>query len=106
MTTTLEEAKQCPKCGKTGKVTKDSAHRDSRGRPCRLLTVECVTELCIWYDTQYFIQVNEDGSIPEPYSQLGEKQFPRHSVETQVTVQRSIEQQLIDETKDGGGTVR
>lgn len=104
-TTTYEEAKQCPKCGKPGEVTRKTPTRNTVGQKCELHLIYCRTQLCPWYNTPWTVQVNEDGSIPQPYSSL-EKQFPLASPESETRIQEAIESQLQAETRPGGGEVR
>jgi hypothetical protein len=71
--TTFEEAKKCPKCGKPGEdagVRRAPGNLGSQG--VTLHTIFCRTELCRWYNTPYYIQVNADGSVPPPRDHTGE----------------------------------
>lgn len=100
--TTYEEACLCPKCGQAGRVISIRAGR----RPGVMLhMVQCVTELCNWFNTQYIVQVNEDGSVPQAYSQIGPKQFPGISQESASRIEENIRAQLEQETR-GGGEIR
>jgi hypothetical protein len=106
MTTTLEEAKQCPKCGMPGEEVDTRSHPDGRGK--QIMTVMCVTTLCPWFETPYWITINSDGSIPEPYSDLkrGEKKYPKLSPEIETNIRANMEQQLGQEIQPGGGEIR
>lgn len=99
---TFEEAKLCPKCGKPGE---DMGGRPARRRGVKVHTIYCRTELCKWYNTSWLIQVNEDGSIPQAYSQIGEKQFPKVSQESITRINEALDRQL-DAEKRGDGEVR
>lgn len=107
--TTLEQAKVCPKCGKIGEVRKETPAKNGRGELVTNLVVYCVdpTELCPWFGTPWVITVNPDGSIPQPYSQIGEKSFPRISSESMTRVEEAIKGQVEVETNRGGhGEIR
>lgn len=106
MATTFEEAKKCPKCNQPGedKFTKPSI--DRRGQRVELHFIFCRTVLCPWNDTNWVVQVNSDGSIPEAYNQLGPKNFPLASKETESRINDAIQAQLNAETREGGGEIR
>jgi hypothetical protein len=108
MTTSFEEAKQCPKCGNIGEDWKQE-RKTLLGPPRKNVVVhyiKCVTQLCPWFETSYVVQVNEDGSIPEAYSALrGEKQFPKASPEMETRIREATEAQLRAETRPGGGEI-
>jgi hypothetical protein len=63
--------------------------------------VQCVTELCPWFETSWIITEYEDGSIPDPYSKIGEKQYPRLSQESVSKVEDNIRRQLEAEQRAG-----
>jgi len=104
--TTFEQAKECPKCGKPGEDV-ETKHRwsDTQGARVELHIIFCRNPLCIWLDTNWIVQVNPDGSIPQAYSQLGPKQFPKLSQETETRIQDNIRKQLEAETQEGGSEV-
>lgn len=102
--TTFEEAKKCPICGQPGEVRRvDKKSRpQAQGGPYELHHVYCVTELCRWKDTPWWVQVNADGSIPEAYSSANQDRiFPKASPETETRVREALEAQLAAETKPG-----
>jgi len=101
MSTTMEEAKKCPKCGQPGKEKSIRAATNSRNKPCEIHMIECQSKLCPWFETSWAVQVNEDGSIPDAYSGLGDKQFMRVSPESETRVQEAIQRQLEAETQPG-----
>ena len=72
--TTFEEAKLCPKCGRTGEDRAQiPAPRDAKlPRGTKIHFIYCVTELCRWFNTPWQVQVNPDGSIPAPRNHSGE----------------------------------
>jgi hypothetical protein len=104
MSTTFEEAKECPKCGKPGDDRRQTRSRNARGAYVTLHHIYCVSELCPWYNTMYIVQVNEDGSIPEAYSGVlrGGKAYPTISQESASRIEENILRQLEAETKPGG----
>jgi hypothetical protein len=106
MSTTFEEAKECPKCGKVGEDRRVTQKKDSRGRPVEIHLIYCVTELCTWFGTPWTVQVNEDGSIPEAYSGLGPKKYDRISQESASRIEDNVGRQLENETQPGGGEIR
>jgi hypothetical protein len=102
MSTTFEEAKLCPKCRRPGDDRKTTMERNSRGRLVEVHLIYCTTKLCRWYNTSWVVQVNEDGSIPEAYTQLGDKKYPKISQEMGSKIEENILRQLEAETKPGG----
>ena len=96
--TTFEEAKLCPKCGLPGE---DTGTKPTEKRGVIVHVIKCRTQVCVWYDTPWFVQVNEDGTIPKAYSQVGEKRYPKLSPEMETKVQDAIQQQLEAETRPG-----
>ena len=99
--TTFEEAKLCPKCGRPG----EDRQTTKVGRK-EVHLIYCVTELCKWFNTPWSVQVNEDGSIPQAYSGIGRKNFPKLSPESETRVNEAMEAQLRMETQPGGAEVR
>jgi hypothetical protein len=99
---TFEEAQRCPRCDKPGR---DQGGRPGRRRGVKVHTIVCETELCPWYNTTWLIQVNEDGTIPDAYSQVGEKQFHKVSPETETRINEALERQLKAE-QSGQGEIR
>jgi len=98
--TTYEEAKLCPRCGKTGRVVRITKTQNMKGKPVDLHLIACTTELCPWFETTYVIQVNEDGSIPEKGSGLigSDKAYPKLSQESVSRIEDNIRRQLEAET--------
>lgn len=100
--TTFEEAKKCPKCGKSGKEVRVTSGQNDRGKPVKNHLIECVTQLCPWFGTPWVVTEYEDGSIPQPYTKLGDKQFLRISQESMTRIEESVRHQLQTETKPDG----
>jgi hypothetical protein len=61
---TLEEARKCPKCDRIGDL---GGARPMQDRPgYQVINCYCRNPLCPWLDTPWIIQVNPDGSVPDP----------------------------------------
>jgi hypothetical protein len=82
------------------RVTTNGARRGTK-----VHMIYCVTKLCPWFETPWPVQVNEDGSIPDAYSQIGGKQYPKLSQELESKIQDNVLRQLEAETQPGGGEV-
>lgn len=100
---TFEEASRCPKCDRPGK---EVACKPGARRGVMVHVIECVTELCKWHGERWFVQVNDDGSIPKAYSQIGKKQYQTISKESETRINEAIQSQLDAETRKGGGEIR
>lgn len=101
MSTTFEEAKKCPKCGNPGDDRRVTPTRNARRQKVDLHHIYCVTELCPWFNTMWLVQINEDGSIPEPGQQLGDKKYPALSQESATRIEENILRQIELEQKPG-----
>jgi hypothetical protein len=96
--TTFEEAKVCPKCSKPGE---DAGASPSAKPDVKIHLIWCRSEDCEWYNTNWLVQVNSDGTVPEAYSQIGPKSYPKLSAESETRVREAIEAQLRAETSPG-----
>ena len=96
--TTLDEAKRCPKCEEPGRPD------GSRGGPNRstVYTYRCMNGRCKWYDTTYIVQVNADGTIPDPTTHR-QKNFPAMPARSDEAVEK-YNQFLLNQTLAGGET--
>lgn len=108
---TYEAACRCPKCGKPGEVRlKEAAPREAKLPPgTELHTVYCVTELCRWHETSWFVQVNKDGSIPPPRNHTGEKKlYAKFEGHDQMArdVMRALQDQYDASTQEGGAEIK
>jgi hypothetical protein len=84
---TIEEASKCSKCGLTGER---GAPQASAKPGVKVIVFTCRNKSCVWYDTGWPVQVNPDGSIPDPEdTRHGPKQFDRPS---DLMVAQNIEQ--------------
>lgn len=80
---TWEEARRCPRCGLSGElslnetrnVTKHSGRDVTAGAVIR--TIYCRNSRCRWFNTSWTVQVNPDGTIPDPEARRGPKQFQK-----------------------------
>jgi hypothetical protein len=102
---TLEEAVRCPKCEQPGEITKEQIIREPFAAPKKQLLVYCRQELCRWFNTAWTITVREDGTIPDAFSGIREKQFPTVSPESETRIKEAIAKQVEAETRPGGGEV-
>lgn len=76
--TTLEQAKRCPRCEQPGEQVRSTRAPGRIGLlGARVLTIECRNERCKWFDSSWLVQINPDGSIPEPNTSPNrDKAFP------------------------------
>lgn len=108
MISTFEEAKRCPRCNQPGE---DRKQIPAPGIPgAKVHTIYCVSQLCPWYDTPWLVQVNSDGSIPQPQDHTRTPKVYQ-GFETHDQLARDIERALslqkqLETQKDGHGEVR
>lgn len=105
---TFEEAKRCPKCNQPGD---DRSQIKSTGvRGATVHQIYCMTKLCPWYDTPWLVQVNADGTIPQPTDHTNSSKvyvgFEQHDqiardIEAALRAQAELETQ-----RDGHGEIR
>ena len=57
---TFEEASRCPKCDNPGEQKEKRADRTHD-----LYIFTCQNKVCLWYQTDWVVQRNSDGTIPE-----------------------------------------
>ena len=93
---TYESAKRCPKCEEPGADI--GSVKGPHGS--RLHTIQCKNKRCSWYETNYTVQVNADGTIPEPTLDRP-KSFPALPKRSDEDVDRQM-QQLYQQTLTGG----
>jgi hypothetical protein len=105
MTTTFEEAKLCPKCGLPGEEGNPTPARNGRGQPVKVFLIWCRNEACKWFNTNWVVQINPDGTVPTAFSQVGDKQYPRLSQESQSRIEDNIMRQLKAETQAGAEVI-
>jgi hypothetical protein len=79
-TTTVDEAKRCPKCQHPGKQVASRYTVNAKRARVSVLTFECETEVCPWFETTWIVQVNPDGTVP--VNAPGPKSFPDVSPDT------------------------
>lgn len=96
--TTYEEAKRCPKCETPGQ---EVAVKPGR-RGSKIHTFRCPNHRCQWYNTDYIVQVNADGTIPDPDA-YRPKNFPALPHRSDEAVERT-NQFLLNQTLTGGET--
>ena len=103
---TFEEVSRCPKCDKPGKETRTLP--PPRGTVGKLVEFRCVSELCPWFDTLWMVQVNPDGSIPDPTDHRGKpKMFIKNKADDEMAdrVREAIDLQIQAE-RSGSGEIR
>jgi len=62
---TFEDRTHCPKCKEAGEET-SSVPAPEAPKGTTLKTIYCRNKRCRWFDTCWMVQVNPDGSVPEP----------------------------------------
>lgn len=81
-----QDAIKCPKCGLTGehmsRESKQVGIRDADGNRIHGVTpggklhkIYCRNSRCRWFNTNWTVQVNPDGSIPEPDTHRRPRQY-------------------------------
>ena len=72
-----------------------------------LVTMQCVNERCKWYDTQWYVQVNPDGTVPVPdHAKETNKAYPNLvSSEEERRFVDGVARQLVQEQALGGGEI-
>lgn len=93
--TTLEEASRCPKCGTPGNQTGVRPLTSGTGK---LLMYKCENNRCRWFNTEWPVQVNANGTIPLTLQRP--KQF-QPLIEDGGRTLANIERQLAAETQRG-----
>lgn len=104
-----EAASRCPKCNNPGEVrSKKPAPNSIRGT--MLLHIYCTSVLCPWYNTAWMVQVNPDGTVPEPKNHTGANKMyvtDKKADEMAAQIRAAIDHQLSVETSQGGhGEIR
>lgn len=98
--TTYEEAKRCPRCEEPGQVIGQT--HGPRGS--QIHQIQCRNSRCKWFNTAYVVQVNADGTIPDPVENR-RKDFPALPNRNQEQVDQAM-QRLLDQTLSGKGETR
>jgi len=83
---TWEEARCCPKCSNAGR---EDGRVPTAKRGVTAVKLTCENPLCRWFETPWFVQINPDGSIPDPDTfSKGPKQFviPRSDAEAEAMI--------------------
>lgn len=96
--TTFEEAKKCFKCGNPGEET--SQTRAPNGVKGILHFITCRTPFCPWEDTNWVVQVNDDGSIPtRNTSKRQDKMYPELPMTAGQRALDNLQKQVEAETQ-------
>lgn len=61
MQTTESTARRCPKCNNFG----EQISQILAGNGNKLKTMKCTTVLCLWHDTTWAYELQDDGKVPE-----------------------------------------
>jgi hypothetical protein len=101
---TYEEATRCPRCALPGDVT-GKAPAAKRGY--QVHTVYCRNKDCSWFDSMWIVQVNPDGSVPQPNTakpREADKLYPSLQAppEEEQRILAALERQVSVEVKPGG----
>jgi hypothetical protein len=103
-----EQAKLCPRCKLPGEVVNKMPAPNKRpGTQVHVVT--CRTSGCRWENTDWIIQVNADGSVPPPQNHrpgTGVFSGLRPTSDEESRILSSLQKQVAQETKPGGGEVR
>lgn len=88
---TWETARCCPKCDNAGR---EDGRLPTAKRGVYVVKLTCENQLCRWYETPWFVQINEDGSIPDPKGTAQPKMFivPTSDAETNALIKAANEQ--------------
>lgn len=97
--TTYEEARRCYKCGEPAMLVKQEIVRKlGVKRGTEIHTFRCMNPRCrMCGENVRTIQVNPDGSIPQPRAER-QKMFPELPDRTEE-VRAAIDRQILRETK-------
>jgi hypothetical protein len=95
---TFEEARRCPKCQQPGR---DQGFRTQRNGS-KIHTIACHNGRCVWNNTTWIVQVNADGSIPEPTLDR-DKSFPKLPERSDEAMRNQFDR-LYEQTLNGGET--
>ncbi len=88
-----EEAIRCPKCDTPGR---DTGYLLGPGG-VKTHSIVCVNERCVWFDTNWAIQVQSDGTIPvREDAERQPKVFPK--IGTMTPERAAAEVSKIDDT--------
>ncbi len=71
--TSISTASKCPKCNNQGELVQSTPAR--RGM-YESRIYKCTTKLCRWFDSNWLVQIDEDGNVPERDIGHVAKSFP------------------------------
>jgi hypothetical protein len=112
---TWSDAIQCPKCRLTGehmpKESKQVSTRDGDGNRihgvtpgAKLHKIYCRNPRCKWFNTNWTVQVNPDGSIPEPDTHRRPRQYAAPDAALAAQINGRLE--ALQEATMNGGEIR
>lgn len=109
--TPFEEARACPKCNLTGEQTAERFLKVGRQQilagvtlGAKIITFTCRNKRCKWLDTNWEVQVNPDGTIPDPKAPR-ESRFHPLDPALGARVNSSLES-LLHESIEKGRNIR
>jgi hypothetical protein len=94
---TFEEAKLCPFCEKPGEDASSVPLPQGRGT---MHLIYCRNSLCQWYNTNWFVQVRPDGTIPNRLQEKGPAEFQPRSNDFEAIGRRHLEDALKRDLRD------
>ena len=71
--TTLATAKKCPKCNQVGEQVGEAPTSDPKYTG---YVFTCLYKLCVWFETNWIVTVDEDGKVPVRDTGHIKKSFP------------------------------
>jgi hypothetical protein len=97
--TTFEQAKLCQRCGQPGM---DVGTSPSKKPGVKVHSIRCDNERCVWYNTVWLVQVNQDGSVPVA-DHHQERQFPTNNRAAAMAsdIDKALSNQLAQEIVRG-----
>lgn len=112
MSTSYEDATRCPKCQEPGNVRQKRPAPKGANLPrgTSIHTVYCVNERCKWFETPWLVQINADGTVPEPKDHRGAQKtyagVEGHDAEAQRIINALTMQRELETKRGGHGEVR
>jgi hypothetical protein len=102
----FEEAKACPQCGLTGAESGSKNLEKGSGvtRGAKLILFMCMNSRCRWFRTTWAVQVNPDGTVPDP-DEKRPKQFTA-PVDAALVEQVRQNALAVQEASLHGGEIR
>jgi len=109
---TFEVAKRCPTCSQPGQeyLTQPAPAAAGLPRGTKIVHIRCEHTLCPDYAGVWLVQVNPDGSVPEPKNHTGEPKIYagfEHDDAAAENVRQMLAVELeLSKRRDGHGEIR